>query len=173
MKSKGEKVICCEVTNIHRPKPKKLYKINDCKKGHNRWAHGPKKIPNYNNEYNKKKYNNKKLDFESISIEEIEKDFMDFKAKEEELKVEKELYKLLMKPSCNEKTSFINRKKENKSPEENIIRKNSFVGKQFINKNVQYINININKSSINSKLIIIFKYAAIKNILLFSKTTLS
>ena len=108
MKSKAEKEIYCEVKNIHRPKPKKYFKINDCFKVHSRWAHGPKKISKKRvNEFNNKNAM-KKLDFDSISMEEIEKDFINFKAKEEELKVENELYKLLIdKPKCEKN----NRKK--------------------------------------------------------------
>ena len=126
MKSKAEKEIYCEVKSIHKPKPKKNFKINDCFKGHSRCAHGPKKIPNYNNDFYRKKaneYNNKnkinKMDFDSISMEEIENDFLEFKAKEEELKAENELFKLLNNPLKDEKNYNNKRKlKQNSCPED-------------------------------------------------------
>ena len=105
MKPKNEKIISCEVKIIHRPKPKKLFK-NDCFKGYSKNVNGPRKIPNYNYDIHKKKgteHNHKnksnKIDFDSISLEEIEKDFMTFKAKSEVLQVENELLKILLYPS--------------------------------------------------------------------------
>ena len=115
MKSRTEKVICCEVKKIHNPKPKRLYKINDCFKGHSRFTPGPRKIPNYNTEMHRKKgfeFTNKnkfnKLDFDSISFEEIENDFMAIKAKSEAIKVENELLRLLLEPSNKEKKNIKN-----------------------------------------------------------------
>ena len=129
MKSKNEKIICCEVKKIHKPKPKKLFKINDCFKGNSKYNPGQRKITNYNNEMSKKRVNehiNKKkvnkYDFESISLEEIENDFMNFKAKSEALKVENEFLKILLESSNKEKPNNINNNKKKKkrfSPEEN------------------------------------------------------
>ena len=106
IKPKNEKIISCEVKIIHRPKPKKLFKVNDCFKGYSKNVNGPRKIPNYNYDIHKKKgteHNHKnksnKIDFDSISLEEIEKDFMTFKAKSEVLQVENELLKILLYPS--------------------------------------------------------------------------
>ena len=126
MKTKNEKIISCEIKKIHKPKPKKLYKINDCFKGNSKFNPGQRKIPNYNNdfynkrsiEHNKNKLN--KFDFESISLEEIENDFMAIKAKSEALKVENELLKILFEPSNIEKhNNFKNKMKKKLSPEEN------------------------------------------------------
>ena len=129
MKSKNEKIICCEVKKIHKPKPKKLFKINDCFKGNSKYKPGQRKITNYNNEMSKKRVNehiNKKkvnkYDFESISLEEIENDFMNFKAKSEALKVENEFLKILLESSNKEKPNNINNNNKMKkrfSPEEN------------------------------------------------------
>ena len=61
-----------------------------------------------------------KFDFESISLEEIENDFMAIKAKSEALKVENELLKILFEPSNIEKhNNFKNKMKKKLSPEEN------------------------------------------------------
>ena len=126
MKTKNEKIISCEIKKIHKPKPKKLYKINDCIKGNNKFNPGQRKIPNYNKEfYNKKgfehnKHKSYKLDFDSISLEEIENDFMNIKAKSEAIKVENELLKLLLEPSNIEKHNNIKKKMKIKiNPEEN------------------------------------------------------
>ena len=127
MKSKNEKIICCEVKKIHKPKPKKMFKINDCFKGYNKYSYGQRKKPNYNNDINKRKsidnFNKKKsnkLDFESISLEEIESDFMAFKAKSEALKVENELLQILLDPSNKEKSSNnLNKRMKKINPEEN------------------------------------------------------
>ena len=127
MKSKNEKIICCEVKKIHKPKPKKMFKINDCFKGYNKYPYGQRKIPNYNNGMNKKKaienFNKKKsnkFDFESISLEEIENDFLAFRAKSEAIKVENELLQILLEPSNKEKNNNIKNNRMKKiSPEEN------------------------------------------------------
>ena len=102
-----------------------MFKINDCFKGYNRYSYGQRKIPNYNNDkkksidnFNKKKSN--KLNFESISLEEIESDFMAFKAKSEALKVENELLQILLDPSNKEKSSNnLNKRMKKINPEEN------------------------------------------------------
>ena len=127
MKSKNEKIISCEVKIIHRPKPKKLFKINDCFKGYSKHVTGPRKIPNYNNDIHKKKgteHNHKnksnKIDFDSISLEEIENDFMTFKAKSEMLQVENELLKILLEPSNKGKHNNINYKIKKKLDNEEI-----------------------------------------------------
>ena len=124
MKTKNEKIISCEIKKIHKPKPKKLYKINDCFKGNNKFNPVQRKIPNYNKEfYNKRgcdhNKNKLKLDFESISLEEIENDFMNMKAKSEALKVENELIKILLEPSNIEKHNIKNKMKLKLNPENN------------------------------------------------------
>ena len=55
MKSKNEKIICCEVKKIHKPKPKKMFKINDCYKGNIKCNPGHRKMPNYNHDIYKKR----------------------------------------------------------------------------------------------------------------------
>ena len=124
MKTKNEKIISCEIKKIHKPKPKKLYKINDCFKGNSKYNPGHRKIPNYNKEfYNKRGYepnkNKLKFDFESISYEEIENDFMNMKEKNEAFKVENELLKILLEPSNIEKHNIKNKMKKKLSPEKN------------------------------------------------------
>ena len=128
MKSKNEKIICCEVKKIHKPKPKKMFKINDCYKGNIKCNPGHRKMPNYNHDIYKKKkneYNNKnkynKFNFDSISLEEIEKDFIAIKSKNEALKVENELLQILLEPSNKEKCNNIknnNKIKKQFTPEE-------------------------------------------------------
>ena len=125
MKSKNEKIIYCEVKKIHKPKPKKIFKINDCYKGNIKCNPGHRKMPNYNNDMHKKKKNeyifkNKfnKFDIDSISLEEIEKDFIAFKSKNEALKVENELLQLLLEPSNKEKNKN-NKMKKLLTQEEN------------------------------------------------------
>ena len=114
MKSRDEKIIFCEVKKIHNPKPKRIYKVNNCFKGYSKYSFGGRNIPTYNNENKKKgnEYNHKnkpkKYNFDDISLEEIENDFMAIKAKSEALKVENELLKILFEPSKNIKSNNIN-----------------------------------------------------------------
>ena len=139
MKSKNEKIICCEVKKIHKPKPRKMFKINDCFKGYNKYPYGQRKIPNYNNDINKKKKNenlnrkkSNKFDFESISLEEIESDFMAFKEKNEALKVEKELLQILLNPPNKEK----NNKKINNNKMKKISLEENKCGINFHKNNI-------------------------------------
>ena len=125
MKTENGKVIYCEVKKIYKPKPKRLFKINDCFKGQSKFMPGQRRIQNYNKDIYQKKFggNNhknkiKKFDFESISLEEIENDFNTFKAKSEALKVENELLKILLEPSYKEKHNN-NKTKRKSNPEEN------------------------------------------------------
>ena len=104
------------VPKIYRPKPRKLcVSYNSFKKFHNNKnktnnKHYPlspsmnacfnfkKNLNNNGENKNEFKNNNKKrpkLDFEEISLEEIEKDFNKLKARSEVIKVEKELLYLL------------------------------------------------------------------------------
>ena len=126
MKSGDEKIIFCEVKKIHNPKPKRIYKINNCFKGYSKYSFGGRKIPSYNNE-NKKKGNEfnhknelKKYNFDEISLEEIENDFMAIKAKSEAKKVENELLKILFGPSKNIE---INNIRNNVNSSENKMKK--------------------------------------------------
>ena len=141
MKSINEKVIYCEVKNIYKPKPKRLFKINDCFKGHSKFKPGQKRIPNYNKDIHQKKIwgnNNKnklnKRSLESISLEEIENDFKLFKAKSEAIKVENELMKILLEPSNREKHNNIMKAKRKLNSEENKCNINIEDNKLFINK---------------------------------------
>ena len=129
MKSRDDKIIFCEVKKIHNPKPKRIYKINNCFKGYNKYNYGGRKIPIYNNE-NKKKGNEfnhknklKKYNFDEISLEEIENDFMAIKAKSEAKEVENELLKILLKPSkkieSNNNSVNINSSQNKMKKEEN------------------------------------------------------
>ena len=91
---------------IYRPKPKKLFIASTLKK-HLNHKHCTKKCQRKfllnSNEIKRNKDHilcdsereQNKIDFSLLSLEEIEKDFFLFKAKSEELKVEKELKKLI------------------------------------------------------------------------------
>ena len=109
---------------IYRPKPKKLFIASTLKK-HLNHKHSTKKshtilLSNFNeikrnNDHILCGSENKKneIDFSLLSLEEIEKDFFLFKAKSEEIKVEKELKKLIENPNktfCND-SEFIERPK--------------------------------------------------------------
>mgnify|MGYP006873237256 CR=1 FL=1 len=135
MKSKDEKIIFCEVKKIHNPKPRRIYKINNCFKGSSKYPFGGRKLPIYNYE-NKKKGNEfnhknkqKKYNFDEISLEEIENDFMAIKAKSEILKVENELLEILFKPSkkleSNNISNNVNSSQNNMKKEEKKLYKYS------------------------------------------------
>ena len=127
MKTRDEKIIFCEVKKIHNPKPKRIYKNSNCFKGYSKYSFGGRKIPNYNNE-NKKKGNEfnhknkiKKYNFDEISLEEIENDFMAIKAKSEALKVENELLKILFEPSKKIESNNINNSQNKMKKEDNKV----------------------------------------------------
>ena len=109
---------------IYRPKPKKLFIASTLKK-HLNHKHCTKKCQRKfllnSNEIKRNKDHilcdseseQNKIDFSLLSLEEIEKDFFLFKAKSEELKVEKELKKLIKnsnKKFCDD-NEFIERPK--------------------------------------------------------------
>ena len=109
---------------IYRPKPKKLFIASTLKK-HLNHKHCTKKCQRKfllnSNEIKRNKDHilcdseteKNKIDFSLLSLEEIEKDFFLFKAKSEELKVEKELKKLIKnsnKKFCDD-NEFIERPK--------------------------------------------------------------
>ena len=124
MNPETEKVIYCEVKKVHNPKPKKVHKINDCIKTHNKHTSGSKRVVKYKNEINNKnKY--KKFDFDSISLEEIENDFMAFKAKSEAIKVQNELLRLLLEPSNKNKSTNSNINNSQKKCKINYHNKNN------------------------------------------------
>ena len=109
---------------IYRPKPKKLFIASTLKKHLNHKHCTKKSYANFSSNTNENKRNKdhilcdsetekNKIDFSLLSLEEIERDFFLFKAKSEELKVEKELKKLINnsnKTFCIDK-EFIERPK--------------------------------------------------------------
>ena len=118
MDSNNLVLIICDEPIIHRPKPKRIHKIqnsmSNCNNGlfNNRhFNQGKNQRKNcYNSRNNKINYKaSRKLPFnlDLISLEEIENDFNEFKFKREEIKVQKELLNLLRKSNNN------NHKKEN------------------------------------------------------------
>ena len=107
MNEKPEPIIIpqnSEYPKIYRPKPKKLcasHNIFHSKKSHNKkFALSPATNTNLNLNKHKSKNVNKtkkkdKLDFDKISLEEIERDFSKLKARSEIIEVENELLSLL------------------------------------------------------------------------------
>ena len=109
---------------IYRPKPKKLFIASTLKKHLNHKHCTKRSHANFSSNSNENQKNKdhilcdsenekNKIDFSLLSLEEIERDFFLFKAKSEELKVEKELKKLINnsnKTFCIDK-EFIERPK--------------------------------------------------------------
>ena len=104
-------LIICDEPIIHKPKPKRIHKIQNNTTYNNNGLFNhrllkPKtsRINNHHeNKNNKIKNKQKKLSFnlDLISLEEIENDFNDFKSKSEEIEVQKELITLLKKTNNN------------------------------------------------------------------------
>ena len=118
MDSNNLVLIVCDEPVIHKPKPKRIHKMQYSISGGNNALFNnrplnPKKIPRkkyYDNKNNKINYKtSSKLPFnlDLISLEEIENDFNEFKTKNEEVEVQKELLNLL------KKANNINHKKKN------------------------------------------------------------
>ena len=118
MASNNPVLIICDVPVIHRPKPKRIYKMqynmshNNNGLLNNRRLNPGKKTRKNHHENKINKLNNKtfgKISFnlDLISLEEIENDFNEFKSKNEEIEVQKELLNLLRKAKNN------NHQKEN------------------------------------------------------------
>ena len=116
MAAKEPLVIACSNSKIFRPKPKRMnkkyniYQYNKKCVYNNRQPKQKNSKADYNNESKKnalKNYlyeeKNKALSFnlDFISLEEIDKDFKEFKSKSEELEVQNELINL-MKMADNE-----------------------------------------------------------------------
>ena len=118
MASNNPVLIICAEPVIHRPKPKRIHKMqynmsyNNNGLLNNRRLN-PGKYSRKNHHENKiNKLNNKssgKISFnlDLISLEEIENDFNEFKSKNEEIEAQKELLNLLRKAKNN------NHQKEN------------------------------------------------------------
>ena len=118
--SDKSKLIISKTNIIYKPKPKKIYKSKP--------NYSLNFYPNKSFQLNQKRKNQKKLDLnlknnaksekfdvESISLEEMEKDFKRLKAKREISKVEEELKQIMeesTKDKSREKNS--NKKKKNK-----------------------------------------------------------
>ena len=114
--SDKSKLIISKTNIIYKPKPKKIYKSKP--------NYSLNFYPNKSFQFNQKRKNQKKLDLnlqknaksekfdmESISLEEMEKDFKRLRAKREITKVEKEL-KQIMEESTKD-NSKENKKKKN------------------------------------------------------------
>ena len=112
MAAKEPLVIACSNSKIFRPKPKRInkkyniYQYNKKCVYNNRQPKQKNSKADYNNESKKnalKNYlyeeKNKALSFnlDFISLEEIDKDFKEFKSKSEELEVQNELINLMKK----------------------------------------------------------------------------
>ena len=118
MASNNPVLIICDVPVIHRPKPKRIHKMqynmshNNNGLLNNRRLNPGKNSRKNHHENKINKLNNKtsgKISFnlDLISLEEIENDFNEFKSKNEEIEVQKELLNLLRKAKNN------NHQKEN------------------------------------------------------------
>ena len=120
-------LIICDETVIHKPKPKRINKIQNnvshINNGYfnNRLLNQNKMIRRHNHE-KKNKFNNKtseKISFnlDLISLEEIENDFNEIKSKNEELEVQKELLNLLRNANNNfKKKNYCNNSRKFKRP---------------------------------------------------------
>jgi len=92
-----------ECPKIYKPKPKKLcisHNVHSKKSYRKHFLLSPSSNSNFNlknkkNEINIKKKKESKLDFDNISLEEIENDFNKLKARSEIIEVENELLSLL------------------------------------------------------------------------------
>ena len=130
MAAKEPLVIACSNSKIFRPKPKRInkkyniYQYNKKCVYNNRQPKQKNSKADYNNESKKnalKNYlyeeKNKALSFnlDFISLEEIDKDFKEFKSKSEELEVQNELINLMKKADneyYNENVQIIKRPKK-------------------------------------------------------------
>ena len=110
------KLIISKTNIIYKPKPKKIYKSSQnfslFHLPNNSYQLCPKKKIQKKIDLNLKKTKSEKLkfDMESVSLEEMEKDFNRLKAKREITTVEREL-KQILEDSTKEKSSEDNKKK--------------------------------------------------------------
>ena len=110
------KLIISKTNIIYKPKPKKIYKSSQnfslFHLPNNSYQLFPKKKIQKKIDLNLKKTKSEKLkfDMESVSLEEMEKDFNRLKAKREITTVEREL-KQILEDSTKEKSSEDNKKK--------------------------------------------------------------
>ena len=110
------KLIISKTNIIYKPKPKKIYKSSQnfslFHLPNNSYQLCPKKKIQKKIDLNLKKTKSEKLkfDMESVSLEEMEKDFNRLKAKREISTVEREL-KQILEDSTKEKSSEDNKKK--------------------------------------------------------------
>ena len=104
-------LIICDEPIIHKPKPKRIHKIQNNTPCNNNGLFNNRLLKpktsrtnnHHENKNNKIKNKQKKLSFnlDLISLEEIENDFNDFKSKSEDIEVQKELITLLKKTNNN------------------------------------------------------------------------
>ena len=131
MDSNNLVLIICDEPVIHKPKPKRIHKIqyNMSHSNNNLFNNRQLKADkiqrkNYHdNEINKINYKaSKNLPFnlDLISLEEIENDFNEFKSKSEEIEAQKELLNLLRKANNNHKKENICRNFRNFKKYENF-----------------------------------------------------
>ena len=112
MATKEPLLIICKEIKIHKPKPRRINKKSNIIQYNNRGIYMNRhqkqrgqKIDNYDhkkinqlqNYINEEKGKKLSLNLDLISFEEIEKDFKDFKSKSEDIKVQKELIRLIRK----------------------------------------------------------------------------
>ena len=131
MDSNNLVLIICDEPVIHKPKPKRIHKIQyNMSHGNNNLFNNRRlkadKIQRKNyhdNEINKINYKaSKNLPFnlDLISLEEMENDFNEFKSKSEEIEVQKELLNLLRNANNNNKKENICRNFRNFKKYENF-----------------------------------------------------
>ena len=99
---------------IHKPKPKRIFKIQNNMSNHYNELRNNREIKqkiskykheneNKNKKIKKKKSKRLSFNLDLISLEEIENDFNDFKSKNEEIEVQRELLNLLIKNNNNQR----------------------------------------------------------------------
>ena len=122
------KLIISKTNIIYKPKPKKIYKSSQnfslFHLPNNSYQLCPKKKIPKKIDLNLKKTKSEKLkfDMESVSLEEMEKDFNRLKAKREITTVEREL-KQILEDSTKEKSSEDNKKKVKKRRRKSLKKK--------------------------------------------------
>ena len=107
-------IIICTEPKIHKPKPKRinkksnifcynkkgLYNNRQIKPRNSRMNNNDHKKSNTKNFIHDEKNKNLSFNLDLISLEEIENDFKDFKSKNEEIEVQRELLNLIKKAGC-------------------------------------------------------------------------
>ena len=112
MDSNNLALIICDEPVIHKPKPKRIHRMEYSMSHSNNGLFNNRRLnqgkilrkkyhENKNNKINNRISRNLPFNLDLISLEEIENDFNEFKSKNEEIEVQKELLNLLKKANNN------------------------------------------------------------------------